>query len=285
MKNFKRNCLVVTTIACLGFLGTSALGASGTVNAPSGLVLRNEASRSGEPLTTVPDKAEVEVLEDVGEWYKVRVNGQEGFLFKEYVTNVTEIQKPENTEVPEESKTGENNDTKISGEVKVHIIPVMSSSVIGKIDSNMEFKVEKEITNWSYVTAGNIQGWVRTSKIKGETKKPTETEQPESPENTEPTTPEPATPTVTEPETPTATEPKDNTGNGESAVDNQKGFVAVDYANVRKQASTSSEIVTTLTRDTSFTITAETEDWYKITYTGLDETVYVGYIYKNLTTK
>lgn len=285
MKNFKRNCLVVTTIACLGFLGTSALGASGTVNAPSGLVLRNEASRSGEPLATVPDKAEVEVLEDMGEWYKVRVNGQEGFLFKEYVTNVTEIQKPKNTEVPEESQVGENNDTKISREVKVHIIPVMSSSVIGKIDSTMEFKVEKEITNWSYVTAGNIQGWVRTSKIKGETKKTTETEKTESPENTEPTTPEPTTPTITEPETPTATEPKDNTGNGENAVDNQKGFVAVDYANVRKQASTSSEIVTTLTRDTSFTITAETEDWYKITYTGLDGTVYVGYIYKNLTTK
>ena len=96
---------------------------------------------------------------------------------------------------------------------------------------------------------------------------------------------EPTTPTVTEPETPTTPEVKDNSGMGETAVDNQKGFVAVDYANIRKQASTSSEIVTTLTKDTSFTITAETEDWYKITYTGIDGTVYEGYIYKNLATK
>ncbi len=183
---------------------------------------------------------------------------------------------------------------KVNGKLKVYMIPVISSSVIAEIDSSTEFTVVKEITNWTYIMAGDIQGWVRTYGIKGGEQQPSnvagETE--EKPNTEEPNTQvpeekpeEPTTPTVTEPETPTTPEVRDNSGMGETAVDNQKGFVAVDYANIRKQASTSSEIVTTLTKDTSFTITAETEDWYKITYTGIDGTIYEGYIYKNLATK
>lgn len=183
---------------------------------------------------------------------------------------------------------------KVNGKLKVYMVPVISSSVIAEIDSSTEFTVVKEITNWTYIMAGDIKGWVRTYGIKGGEQQPSnvagETE--EKPNTEEPNTQvpeekpeEPTTPTVTEPETPTTPEVRDNSGMGETAVDNQKGFVAVDYANIRKQASTSSEIVTTLTKDTSFTITAETEDWYKITYTGIDGTVYEGYIYKNLATK
>ena len=88
-----------------------------------------------------------------------------------------------------------------------------------------------------------------------------------------------------EPETPeTPNEPADNTSSSETPVTDIKGFVAVDYANVRKEASTSSEIVTTLTRDTSFEVLAETAEWYKIRYTSPDEVVYEGYMSKELVT-
>ena len=36
------------------------------------------------------------------------MNGQEGYLFKEYVVNVPEIQEPEKPEVPDETKPVEN---------------------------------------------------------------------------------------------------------------------------------------------------------------------------------
>ena len=106
MRNLGKFC--ITTIASLGIMGTAVLAVSGSVNAPSGLVLRSEASKSGAPLATVPDKTEVEVVEESGEWYKVRINGQEWYLFKEYVVNVPEIQKPEKPEVPDETKPAEN---------------------------------------------------------------------------------------------------------------------------------------------------------------------------------
>lgn len=95
--------LVITLV-----FGSAVVAVTGTVNAPSGLVLRSEASKTGAPLATVPDKTEVEVVEESGEWYKVRINGQEGYLFKEYVVNVPEIQEPEKPEVPDETKPAEN---------------------------------------------------------------------------------------------------------------------------------------------------------------------------------
>lgn len=106
MRRFGTISLLILVITLV--FGSAVVAVTGTVNAPSGLVLRSEASKSGAPLATVPDKTEVEVVEESGEWYKVRINGQEGYLFKEYVVNVPEIQEPEKTEVPDETKPAEN---------------------------------------------------------------------------------------------------------------------------------------------------------------------------------
>lgn len=285
MRNFKKIC--ITIILSLGFLSSTVLATTGIVNAPSGLVLRSEKSKVSDPITTVPDKTEVNIIEESEEWYKVEYNNQTGYLFKSFV-DTNQPAEPNEPDIPENNKQQTDNVT-AKGKLKVYVIPVMSSTVINEIDSNTEIKVEKEITNWSYITAGNVQGWVRTYGIKNDVKtstdiqEPTQKEEPTIPEKeeTETTT----TPTVTEPEETIDNEPADNSGSKETAVDNIKGFVTVDFANVRKEASTSSAIVTTLTKDTSFTITAETDEWYKITYTGIDDTVYNGYIYKNLTTK
>lgn len=106
MKRFGTISLLILVITLV--FGSAVVAVTGTVNAPSGLVLRSEASKSGAPLATVPDKTEVEVVEESGEWYKVRMNGQEGYLFKEYVVNVPKIQEPEKPEVPDETKPAEN---------------------------------------------------------------------------------------------------------------------------------------------------------------------------------
>ena len=106
MRRFGTISLLILVITLV--FGPAVVAVTGTVNAPSGLVLRSEASKTGAPLATVPDKTEVEVVEESGEWYKVRMNGQEGYLFKEYVVNVPEIQEPEKPEVPDETKPAEN---------------------------------------------------------------------------------------------------------------------------------------------------------------------------------
>ena len=296
MKNLKKLC--VTAIGTLGILGTTVFAATGIVNAPSGLVLRQEASTSSAPLATVPDKTEVNILEESEEWYKVTYNNQEGYLFKEYVnsnesveTETTETEEPieEPTQDPQtttETPVEGVQNVQTKSQVKVYAIPLITSTVINEIQANVEVTIEKQITNWSYISAGEIKGWVRTYGIQNPVQEQTQeqpAEQPEIPETEEPV--EEPTQEPEKPETPeTPNEPADNTSSSETPVTDIKGFVAVDYANVRKEASTSSEIVTTLTRDTSFEVLAETAEWYKIRYTSPDEVVYEGYMSKELVT-
>lgn len=293
MLNWKKIC--VTTLGTLSFLGTTVFAATGVVNAPSGLVLRETASKGGNPLATVPDKAQVEIVEEEGEWYKVKVNEQTGYLFAEFVNKTETTEKPSEptTEQTSTEQTTEENQgqTKTQNKIKVYNMPLITSTVVNEVEPNVEIKIEKQITNWSYITAGEVKGWVRTygiqNKIKTSTVEEPKTEEPQKPDVVE----EPSQPTVTEPEkpaepeTPAENKPADNSSSTETTVGNVKGFVAVDYANMRKQASTDSEIVTTLTKDTSFTITAETEEWYKVKFTSIDDVVYEGYIFKNLVTK
>lgn len=293
MLNWKK--IFVTTLGTLSVLGTTVFAATGVVNAPSGLVLRETASKGENPLATVPDKAQVEIVEEDGEWYKAKVNEQTGYLFAEFVNKTETTEKPSEptTEQTSTEQTTEENQgqTKTQNKIKVYNMPLITSTVVNEVEPNVEIKIEKQITNWSYITAGEVKGWVRTygiqNKIKTSTVEEPKTEEPQKPDVVE----EPSQPTVTEPEkpaepeTPAENKPADNSSSTETTVGNVKGFVAVDYANMRKQPSTDSEIVTTLTKDTSFTITAETEEWYKVKFTSIDDVVYEGYIFKNLVTK
>ena len=281
MKKFKTISLLI--LISIIALGSPVVAVTGTVNAPSGLVLRGEASKEGTPLATVPDKTELEIIKDTGEWCKVTYNGKTGYLFGQYVNR--KETPPQTPITPETPEVTDSNSVQAKSKIKVYMIPVITSTVINEIEPNAQITIEKQITNWSYIVSGDIQGWVRTYGVQNEIPAPATTPEAQKPEEPTPKIPEtPTIPTNEEPEKP-ATTPANNSGASETVVNNVKGFVAVDYANIRKDASTNSQIITTLTKGTSFTITAETEDWYKMTYTGLDGTVYVGYIYKNLATK
>ena len=281
MKKFKTISLLI--LISIIALGSTVFAVTGTVNAPSGPVLRGEASKEGTPLDTVPDKTELEIIKDTGEWCKVTYNGKTGYLFGQYVNR--KETPPQTPITPETPEVTDSNSVQAKSKIKVYMIPVITSTVINEIEPNAQITIEKQITNWSYIVSGDIQGWIRTYGVQNEIPAPATTPEAQKPEEPTPKIPEtPTIPTNEEPEKP-ATTPANNSGASETVVNNVKGFVAVDYANIRKDASTNSQIITTLTKGTSFTITAETEDWYKMTYTGLDGTVYVGYIYKNLATK
>jgi len=285
MKNLIK--ISITSLGTLAILGTSALAATGIVNAPSGLVFRQEASKTANPIGTVPDKAEVDIIEKSGEWYKVTYDSQEGYLFAEYVNNDEEIQKEETEEVETSEVNSNNAETNIK--LKVYNMPLITSTVINEIEPNAEITIHKQITNWSYVSAGEIQGWVRTYGIEneGQTTIPETPPQEEAEDEIE--TPieeetiEEETETPEEESQPTVSEPSNNEQQ-ETTSNAKKGYIAVDSARVRAKATTESEEVTYLIKGTSFTIKAETEEWYKIEYTAEDGTIYEGYIYKPLVT-
>ena len=250
----------VATIVGLAIFGTTVFASTGKVyNTSQGLVLRGDASKTSAPLATVPNDKEFEILENLGEWYKVNVDGKEGYLFAEYVKVVEETPAEEQ---PENNVPVENNDPNTTKtETKIYKLPLITSSNIGTIPANTELNIEKTLNNWAYVSYNNVTGWIRTYNYNADT---TETPEPE-------TTPaEPEETPVETPETTPTNQPEENTD-----LSFTKGYINSSSVNVRKGPSTDTEIVTTLILNTGVTITAQTGDWYKVTYGD-----YTGYIYK-----
>lgn len=268
----------VTLVFILIFLlaGVKVLATSGTVNAPSGLVLRETASKTSKPITTVNDKETVEIIETLDQWYKVKYKGYEGYLFSQYV-NVEKTEEPVKEEKPAEEETpkeepAETTETEqtatpeseypktveMLSNAKVYLTPSVTASIIYNVEAKKEVTITKSLNSWFHITVDNNSGWVRKSFVEAKIEQPVEKTETESTQEQEEKEPE---------KEPQKTE----------EFKSKKGYIDVNSSvNVRKSASTSSDILTTLTTNTEVTVVGEEGDWYKITYRD-----YTGYISKS----
>lgn len=219
-------------------LSTTIFATSGTIKADKGLILRKEATKTGAVITTIPNNTKVEIIEKTGEWYKVKYNNQEGYVFHEYLKpDETEKEIPQKVDKP----ITENTVKPIAG-AEIHIIPLISSMIIGDIpEGTTDVKIEQEVGKWLYVNVNGIKGWVRRYKIKGPEGK---IEEPENKPTEEPTT----KPTEKPIKFPT------------------KGHIKVDSAYIREKPTTGSKAVGTLLNGTRVEILEQTGEWYKISY-------------------
>ena len=156
--------------------------------------VRKEPSTNSKRLMFVTQDYKVEVLEKVGEWYKIKYNGVTGYVFGEYVdvddskleNKETEVEEPKKEEVKQEETT--NNDasnnqkeeekeqiqdvtTDIPAELQIkentalRLIPNITSSVIYTSQKAISVELIEQFGNWSYVYVNNTYGWVRTDNI------------------------------------------------------------------------------------------------------------------------
>lgn len=279
MKDLKR--ISIIFLLTIIMLTINSLAITGIVNAPNGLILRKEASKSGEVIMTISDKSKVEVTEKSGEWYKVKYGNYEGYLFAEYVDleddreePVVEEEKPQDQE-PQDEQPLEDNSTQeesiqmeepqdqanefpkqvqIQSEIKVYILPSVTASVINNIEAGKTITINKELNDWVNITFENKNGWVRKALIENAVKAPVQEEQ-----QVEETVQE---------------EPKQN----ETTFETKKGYIDADMSvNVREKASTSATVIITLNPDTQVTVVGEENDFYKIEYKE-----HTGYVAKRL---
>jgi len=157
--------------------------------------MRKEPSTNSKRLMFVTQDYKVEVLEKVGEWYKIKYNGVTGYVFGEYVdvddsklvNKESEVEEPKKEEVKQEETTN-NNDasnnqkeekkeqiqdvtTDIPAELQIkengtlRLIPNITSSVIYTAKKAISIDIIEQFAGWSYVYVDNIYGWVRTDNI------------------------------------------------------------------------------------------------------------------------
>lgn len=296
MKNIKKVFISCVSIAAIsGFTMSASLAATGKVDRET-VRLREEASTTSNILTNLDLGDEVEILSEEGDWYKVKFKTYEGFMYKDYIKTEDSVEN----KVQENTKNTENNnnsveettgnsdeaiptstpdnkivyvgtEVEIESNADVYLFPVITSSKIDTISSGTTVKIIQETNNWVKVTAPEKSGWIFKSLIDNEnlnvvpnepTVTPEETEKPEvTPEPTVEPTPEP-------------------TATPNTSTSSNKGYINVANANIREKASTTADVLISLTENTEVTILGEENDFYKISASNVKE----GYVAKRLVT-
>lgn len=277
--------------------------------------IRKEPSASSEKVTVLYYGDLVEVLSSEGEWTKIKYQDKEGYVktqllsepdttapttnkvtnntvknettntventanntvVNEVVENVVEnkVEPVENKVTEEASNTvveeftepvqeieevDTNSKVKIKSSTILRYTPSVFSGSVENLNEGMVVIVRDSINNWYKVENDvGVSGWIL--KIKTTT---ADVETPAVEESKPEEKPVEETPKVEE-------EKKEDT--------NREGHISVPHANIRENASTTAEVITTLPENEKVTIIGEEGDFYKITY----DTDKTGYVSKRL---
>ena len=272
-KKIIKNILIIIFICIFNLFfinyNNSLAATKGKINVETAR-LRREANVDSEVVELISLNEEVEILQQSGEWYQIKYKEFTGYLRKDLVkvdenvntngvedtTNPTEEQEIEN-QVDEqntenvnttETSTIQNQNTeetenevptdmygkkKIVEDTKLKIVPAINATDIVEVKTDEEVTVTEVINGWACVETSTTKGWIRQDKLKE-----VEEVQQEEPQQ------EPAQP--------------------QEEVKIKTQYVNSATVNLRKEANTSAEIVTTLELNTPVDIYAEENGWSRV---------------------
>lgn len=247
--------------------------------------LREEPNTDSKVLELASAGEEIEILEEVDSWYKVKYKNITGYLRTDLVqvenkdvknTNTAEQNQNTSTEVMTtenitskntttvENTTTETNTTpikenviekgkyKTSEDVKLKIIPLISAIELNEVKKDAEVEVTEILNDWAKVkTADGKEGWLRIEKIVKIENKPEESNEQKTTETSAPAqTQQQATKTM---------------------------YVNSQSINVRQKADKTSQVVKQLTVNTQVTVLSTQNGWAYVDINGVK-----GYIAENL---
>lgn len=246
--------IFVMTLICAGkCLAVTGVITEITVN------MRKEPSADSKRIRYVTQDDKVEVLEKSGDWYKIKFEGKTGYVLGKYVKvdeskledntkseeNQEEVSKDTNTK-SDETKNEEDNKNEvqeittdgfiklqINEKTEIRLVPNITSSIVYTAKKATSIQVIQQLNEWSYISAENITGWVRTDKIEEEN----------SPSSSK----------------------EDNEENKTTGETSEKtAYIKYDTVNLRKKASTSSKTMQKLKLNDEVTIISEEGKWSKV---------------------
>lgn len=251
IKNRIKGILMITAmlLAIMFFINSSLATTTAKVVVETGN-LREEANEDSKILEQLSLNEEVEVIENQDGWYKVKARGITGYLRADLIainegqeevetasTNA-ENQNTEATETTENQETTNEqveelkvNDKKyITVDTKLKIVPAINATEIVEVKKNDEVTVIEILGDWVCVQNDNTKGWIRKDKLGEKAEEPKQEEV-------------------------KVEQPK---------VETKIAYVNSDTVNLRKEPSTSSEVVANLKLNTEVTILEENAGWAKV---------------------
>ncbi len=276
---------IITTAALLTMLFATKVNAvTGTVTTET-LNLRSQPTTDSSIIELLSEFDELEILGEENGWYKVKHNDNEGYVSAEYVkkeetASESEPQTPEtnNSEPIDQNENGNGNVTQqtvtLAKDTSIKILPLINSQQLGTINAGTTVNVISQTNKWIFVETEQITGWIAKNTIVTEqnTGEGQQTETPETSENETQETEQ----KEEEPQTQEESNQEQNANENNYETSTTK-YVNASSIYVRSEPSTSSDILTSLIKNTDVIVTGESGDWYKVKYGDFS-----GYIYKEL---
>ena len=267
------------------------------------LNLREEPSTNSDIVAQISIGEECNVISDEGDWYEVEYGEYTGYISKEYAELVgdstnTSNETSDNTNTVDENKSADNNSntssntttesgtnngedntsntndnqpadnstsTTLTGRIKqnttIKIVPLISSSNLENVKANDEVTVIEQINNWVYIQTDEVSGWVRSDVISINNNSDDNSSDNNSSDNENNANNN-------------SDDNKDNNSNSDANNNtgdktNDSDFEArtmytEDYVNIRKEPSTTAEIIMTVEENTALEVIGEEGDWYRV---------------------
>lgn len=227
------------------------------------LNLREEASTDSDIIALMSKGESCELIEEAGDWYKVKYKTYTGYVTKEYVQKNEDTDEKQvnsaalETNTDESDSTATNNQTatsdnnsqvtgKAAKQIEVRLLPLIYSSKIGNINKDGLIIIITELNGWSYIQSDSIEGWARSDSIIDKNA---------------------ADDNQTNDETTNADNNKKDEqidANDAQAYTEKTMYVNDSFVNLRKEASTSADILMVVELNTKLTVIGESGDWYKV---------------------
>ena len=284
---------IIIAISMIVFT-TKVQAATGKVTTET-LNLRSKASTDSSVVKLLNMDDELEIISEEGNWYKVKVGENEGYVSKDYVkvdktstetttttnntgSNSTGGSTESTNTKPATSNTVTPNSTlKLEKDVTIKILPLINANNLGTAKAGDEVTVITTANNWIFIETSEIAGWIVKDSSVGQVKSSEDKNTSSSTDNNTTDTSNNDDKGEEQTDTKTNTDNNDDTTSSDTNYTKTTKYINASSVYVRKEASTSAEIVTTLIRNTDVIVVGESGDWYKVTYKD-----YSGYIYKEL---
>lgn len=230
-------------------IAVASINKGQVVNVTSALRVRAEASTSSSVLGTMRNGTTFDIVSKSGNWYEIKFNGKNGFIYGDYVKEITNSSAV--------STTGKV--VNVTSNLRVRSGASTSSTVLGYITNNTSVSILGSEGQWYKIKYNSGYGYVHKDyiSVNGSSSNNTSGGNKEDDDLSS-----------------RIDEPVQNQVNKTGYVYN----VSSGGLRVRKEASTSSTVLGTLYSGNSVNIIGESRSWYKISYNSSTAYVHKDYI-------
>ena len=272
-----KNIIIIMATICLAsmfFINICFAGNTGKITTETAR-LREQPQTDSKVLELASIGEEVEILEEVDEWYKVEYKNITGYIRKDLIEvknkeEVNTTETSENTQIENTTSETENNNTeteniaknekvKVLEDIKLKIIPLISSIELNEVKQNTEVEIVETLNDWIKVkTTDGKEGWMtrRITTSTGETKVLVGLI-----EDNNNTTENTTTPTTT-------TQTTEQTAETQQTTQTKTMYVNSQTINVREKADKTSKTIKQLTINTQVTVISSNNGWAYVDING-----------------